>query len=101
MVKELMTPGRLYARLSNELRARQEPRCDGCRMPMVYLREKPVAGEANWIVEPAGQACEACRPLIDEIVREYAVLYDLWDPTAIYALRPIAAFAIPHTTRLQ
>ncbi len=101
MDKDLLTPGKLYARLSNELRARQTPRCDGCRMPMVYLREKPVAGEANWMVEPAGPACEACQPLIDEIVREHAAQYDLWDPTAIYARRPIAAFAPALNTRLQ
>jgi hypothetical protein len=92
MEKELLTPGRLYAKLSNEFRARQDGACGGCRMPMVYLREEPGEGPANWIVESSSTACEPCQGLIEEIVRQHADRYDIWDPTAIYAGRPLAAF---------
>jgi hypothetical protein len=92
MEKELLTPGRLYARLSDEFRTRQIASCGGCRMPMVYLREGPGEGLANWIVESSSSACEPCQALIDEIVRQHADRYDLWDPTAIYARRPFVAF---------
>lgn len=91
MEKELLTPGKLYARLSEEFRARQESRCDGCRMPMVFLSERPRGG-SNWSVEPAPRACQPCQQLIAEIVREHAARFDLWDPTAAYAQHPIASF---------
>lgn len=70
-------------------------------MPMVFLSEEPKPGEANWIVEPAVAACDPCRQLIDEIVREHASRYDLWDPTAIYARKPFAAFVSPLRPSLQ
>jgi len=94
MEKEFLTPGRLYAKLSEELQARHGRLCDGCHMPMVYLREEPAEGSANWIVEPAHPACEPCQELIDEIVRQHAARYDLWDPTLTYA-RPRMALFIP------
>jgi hypothetical protein len=93
MGKELVTPGRLYAKLSGELRARQ--RCDGCHMPMVYLSEKPTEGSSpNWILEPSIPACAPCQDLIDAIAREHAARYDLWDPTHTYA-RPRWALFVP------
>jgi hypothetical protein len=101
MEKELLTPGRLYARLSDAFRTRQDGGCSGCRMPMVYLREEPGEGPANWIVESSPSACEPCQALIDEIVRQHSDRYDLWDPTAIYARRPLAAFipSVAHRTQ--
>jgi hypothetical protein len=101
MHKELLTPGKLYARLSNALRIRQQQRCDGCRMPMVFIAETPKPGEPNWIVEPVGPACDRCLLLITEIVSEHANQYDLWDPTAIYARKPFAAFVPPPGPRPQ
>ena len=94
MAKELLTPGRLYAKLSEELRARQGRRCDQCHMPMVYLCENPGEASANWIVEASPSACDACGELIDEIVRKHAARYDLRDPTMIYA-RPRTTVVIP------
>jgi hypothetical protein len=95
MGKERVTPGRLYAKLSGELRARQGRRCDGCHMPMVYLSEKPAeSGLPNWILEPTVAACAPCQDLIDEIAREHAARYDLWDPTLTYA-RPRDAPFVP------
>jgi hypothetical protein len=96
MEKEFLTPGRLYAKMSEELRARQERRCDECHMPMVYLCENPGEASANWIVEPSPAACAACEELIGEIVRKHAARYDLWDPTMIYA-RPCAPLYIPNS----
>ena len=94
MEKELLTPGRLYAKLSEELRARQGRRCDQCHMPMVYLCANPGQASANWIVEPSRAACRACEELIDQIVRKHAARYDIWDPTLIYA-RPRTTLVIP------
>lgn len=92
MDKELITPGKLYAKLSAEFRTRKERTCTTCRMPMVFLREEPEGEIANWLTEAPAAACEPCKDLIADIVRNHAARYDLWDPTAIYARRPLAAF---------
>jgi hypothetical protein len=90
--KNLLTPGKLYAKLSAAFRAREDRRCPACRMPMVFLLEHPRNGAANWSVEAAPAACEPCRELIADIVRTHGERFDLWDPTAIYSRPPLASF---------
>jgi hypothetical protein len=101
MDKELITPGKLYAKLSHEFRERQRGLCEGCRMPMVFQREEVRAGEANWDIESPIAVCETCSALIEQVVHEHADRYDMWDPTAVYARRPAAAFTASLVHRTQ
>jgi hypothetical protein len=81
MGKVSMTPGRLYARLSAEYVRLRPPQCGSCHMPMVYVIERRPGDCANWLVDDLAVGCETCREVLDGIVRRYAFLYDIFDPT--------------------
>jgi hypothetical protein len=81
MAKIISTPGKLYARLSQEF-ARSRPReCVSCHMPMVYVIERHHGDCANWLVEDPPMGCERCKAVVSEIVRRFSFQYDIFDPT--------------------
>ena len=73
-----VTPGHLYRLLSAEFREHRPSRC-ACRMPMVTFREPGRPGSANWQLE-LRRDCEACKPLVGQLVSRFAQLYDIHNP---------------------
>jgi len=95
MDKTPLTPGKLYARLSEEFN-RQRPReCASCHMPMVYVIEREFGDYANWMVDELAVGCEQCQELVNEIVRKHSFQYDIFDPTCT----PVATAHQPRSTR--
>lgn len=81
MERSILTPGKLYARLSAEFRRRCEH--PNCRMPMVMLAHRVTPEGPNWTLEPSLATCEACMRLVEDIVQEAENEFDLRDPTAL------------------
>jgi len=81
MDKIPLTPGKLYARLSEEFNRRRPRECASCHMPMVYVIEREMGDYANWLVDDVAAGCEECRGLVNEIVSAHALRYDIFDPT--------------------
>ena len=81
MDKIRLTPGKLYARLSEEFNRRRPRECSSCHMPMVYVIERRHGDCANWLVEDLAMGCEDCRELVNEIVCKHSFKYDIFDPT--------------------
>ena len=95
MDKISLTPGKLYARLSEEFNRRRPRDCASCHMPMVYVIEREMGDCANWLVDDVAMGCEQCRDLVTEIVRKFSFQYDIFDPTCTPA--PCAQPPIPRT----
>ncbi len=83
MHKISITPGKLYARLSEEFTRRRPRECSSCHMPMVYVIEREMGDCANWMVDELVMGCESCQGLVNEIVRDFSFKYDIFDPTCI------------------
>ena len=81
MDKIPLTPGKLYARLSEEFNRRRPRDCSSCHMPMLYVIERELGDCANWLVDDLAMGCEQCRGLVNEIVRKFSFQYDVFDPT--------------------
>ena len=93
MDKISLTPGKLYARLSEEFNRRRPRDCASCHMPMVYVIEREMGDCANWLVDDVAMGCEQCRDLVTEIVSKFSFQYDIFDPTCTPA--PAAHKALP------
>ena len=83
MEREILTPGKLYARLAAEFRRLRPEHCGNCRMPMVALTHRLGPREANWTVEQGSSLCEKCAPLVAAIVKAAAERYDINDPVSV------------------
>jgi hypothetical protein len=79
-MKKILTPGRLYARMSDEFRRMRPPDCQSCSMPMIYAIEALDGDCANWLVDEASRSCDACLGLLTGIVRRFSFEYDVYDP---------------------
>jgi hypothetical protein len=98
MAKTVLTPGRLYARLSAEFGRLRLPECAAAHMPMVYMIERRLGNSANWVVDDLPRGYEQCQGLVDEIVGRYSLQYDIFDPTCTpVALAYPRAPALPST----
>jgi hypothetical protein len=65
-------------------------------MPMVYVIERHAGDYANWLVGELPHSCEACEPIITDIVRRLSFEYDIFDPTFIphtAAQAPMSGYA--------
>lgn len=88
-MRTAITPGRLYWLLTREFHEKRPEHCAACRMPLPELMEAPEnEGEANW--EPGGMppVCEACEPVIREIIARHQAAYDIFDPVSRPLRRP-------------
>ena len=93
MKRMLITPGRLYARLSAELVKVRPAGCESCAMPLPYLVHRAGAKSANWAVDDEVAACSGCTLIAGTIVRRLSRHYDLWDPVSVAVA--------PHTMALR
>ena len=91
MEKIALTPGKLYARLSEEFARRRPRECASCHMPMVYVIERRDGDCANWMVDDLAMGCEHCRVLVNDIVSTLSFRFDIFDPTCT----PVPAHAPP------
>lgn len=88
MDRTLLTPGKLYARLSAEFRERRPPACSTCQMPMVYTVGADDPDRPNWNVE-APRCCEQCVAIVHELVERYGREFDVFDPISATFRRPL------------
>ena len=77
-----LTPGRLFARMSADLKAQRGGLC-GCTMPLPYSCEPALPGECNWRLQWLRDSCAPCELAIAEIFRRYSSLYDLREPRCL------------------
>jgi hypothetical protein len=72
----VLTPGRLFFLMSQELRqSRPKGRCM-CSMPLPYAVESP-EGEPNWDAQPGMMQCPQCSEAAGEILARHRALYDM------------------------
>jgi len=74
-MKTLITPGRLYAKLSTEFRKVCCERCTQCVLPVPFT-----AMDGNWRLDDLPRDCAECAQHIEAIVRRHQALYELLDP---------------------
>jgi len=80
----ILSPGRLYTLLNEELRAVQRTNgCTSCRMPLPFLIERPDEVSANWRIGTPNACAFGCEVAIGEIAARFWPTYDLHDPVAI------------------
>ncbi|MEP7067872.1 MAG: hypothetical protein ABI789_01475 [Usitatibacter sp.] len=91
MEKITLTPGKLYARLSEEFARRRPRECASCQMPMVYVIERRDGDCANWMIGDLAVGCEHCRVLVNDIVSTLSFKFDIFDPTCT----PVPEYAPP------
>ena len=77
-MRTLITPGRLYAKLSSEFRQVCCTNCVRCVLPI----PAPIKGRdgSTWNLGALPQECDECAKAIREIVRRHQGEYDLLDP---------------------
>jgi hypothetical protein len=91
MTRRLLTPGRLYARLSAEFTKVRPAGCESCAMPMPHLVHRAGVKAPNWAVDDDVAACSACTLIAAKIVRRLSRQYDVWDPVSVaVAAHPMA-----------
>jgi hypothetical protein len=78
-MRTIITPGRLYAKLSDEFRQVARSKCTQCVLPLPYRVDEPGEGP-TWVLGPPSRECEECARVLAEIVRDYQARYDLLDP---------------------
>ena len=81
MPRTILTPGRLYAKLSAEFKKGRPANCTTCRMPFPYLVIRPDEVSANWFVAGFSECHHGCHRVIAEIVARLWPMYDLVDFT--------------------
>lgn len=80
-MRETLTPGRLYARMSEDFRRRR--RCAWCRLPLPELREVEEGEGANWALGSFANGCVPCQRLAHLIEHEYQERFAMHDPLGL------------------
>ncbi len=80
-MRESITPGRLYSRLSSEFRAVCCAKCVRCVLPVPSPVHNPRG--PTWVMGELPTECEECATIISEIVRRHQAQYDLMDPLSM------------------
>ena len=75
--RKAITAGELYVMLDREFRMRQSRDCGGCYILLPFRVDQPDSSTANWEVIPPPECRFNCAKLIDELVSQYAEVYDL------------------------
>jgi hypothetical protein len=67
----------LYVLLQREFRRRQRPECKECYMQVPFQVDRRGTDSPNWEVVMPPPCPYACQHLVDELVSEFGMLYDL------------------------
>lgn len=92
-MRQPITPGRLYARMSTDFR--RQRRCAWCRLPLPQLVTREDEDAPNWELGAFVSGCKPCERLIHMLVTEYQERYDLHDPVAVPRARMPVASMLP------
>ena len=74
--REPMSANELYVLMARELRRRQARPCRSCFLEPPCTAERGVGG-ANWTVAMPVDCGGDCRGIIEDLVAEYSLRYDL------------------------
>lgn len=77
--KPLMTSPDLWALLDRELRRRKPRECAGCFVSFPFRVEVREQGASNWEVVIPHDCGHGCRDVLEEILLEFQLRYDLAD----------------------
>lgn len=80
-MREAITPGRLYARMSQDFRRQRT--CSWCRLPLPQLTIRTHDAAPNWELALVGTECRSCEHMIRALISRYQERFDLNDPVAI------------------
>ena len=67
----------LYVLMQREFRRRQAPECTACYIQLPYRVDRIDQDSPNWEVRFPPTCSHGCQSLIEELVTEFGVLYDL------------------------
>lgn len=80
MTRSLVSPGKLYTLMNDELKRLRPHPCSMCRMPLPFPVMRPDEVSANWRIGTPAPCMHGCDGVIAEIAARYWPLYDLHDP---------------------
>lgn len=72
-----MLPADLYVLLQREFRRRQRPECNACYIQVPFRVDRRDDDSPNWEVVMPPPCPYACQHLVDELIAEFGMLYDL------------------------
>ncbi|MEP7068906.1 MAG: hypothetical protein ABI789_06695 [Usitatibacter sp.] len=67
----------LYVLLQREFRRRQSPDCANCFVQLPFRVDRHDTETQNWELVMPPQCASGCAAMLDELVVEYGMLYDL------------------------
>jgi hypothetical protein len=67
----------LYVLLQREFRRRQPTGCDECFVQLPFRVDRHDAHAPNWELVMPPNCNKGCAPILEELVLEYGMLYDL------------------------
>lgn len=74
-----ISAGELYANLDREFRSRQSRDCASCYLLLPYRVDRVDHDAPNWEVIIPAPCPHDCSRIIEELVDEYALRYDICD----------------------
>ena len=80
-MRTLITPGRLYQRLSSDFRQVCCTKCARYSLPLPSLVDDH-ATEGAWRLGQLAEECDECAKAIEEIVKRHQGIFDLLDPVS-------------------
>jgi hypothetical protein len=72
-----LSPAELHVLLDREFRRRRPAICKECNVQMPFRLDKPSNGSPNWDVLRPPECPADCWRVVDQVVGELAVRYDL------------------------
>lgn len=78
-----LTPGRLYASMSEEFRAQNAETQCGCVMPLPYTAQRVAPADCNWRLQPLWTGCPTCETALRDLFEKYSQRYDMRDPAGV------------------
>ena len=67
----------LYVLLQREFRRRQPAGCDTCFVQLPFRVDRHDDDASNWEMVMPAPCGRGCGPILEELVQEFAMLYDL------------------------
>ncbi len=67
----------LYVLLQREFRRRQSPDCNACFVQLPFRVDRRDDNEPNWELVMPPQCAKGCAALLEELIVDFGMLYDL------------------------
>ena len=72
-----INPADLYVLLEREFKLRKPAECSACYIQLPYRVDRRDRADPNWELVMPPDCPHGCREVIEELVRQYATVYDL------------------------